>query len=250
MSLRLARKTTEPLGYLADGTAFWAYFGSAGPDDGDGDGDSGQGGEDDGDDDDDSNGSEDDDKIGEDGLTGKGRRAIQAERSSAQKARDRLKPVNALFRKYGVKNAAELEALLEGKGKPKGKSQQDDDDDSFDKDAFQRQAEARAMEKVNTKLVRAGVATVAADLLNDPDDASRYLDLSDYEVDENGNVDRAQIKRDLRALLIDKPYLGKSKRGDGREGGSPDFEGGSRKTSQKTGMNDLIRQQAGIRRSR
>ncbi len=247
MTLRLTRKT--PLGHRVDGTPFWAYFGSAPDDDGNDGG--GQGGEDDGgtedDDPDDSN--EDDDKIGEDGLTGKGRRAIQSERASAQKARDRLKPVNALYRKYGVKNAAELEALLDGKTKPKGKSsQQNDDDDRPDADEIRRQAQAEAQGKVNDKLVKSAVRGVAAELLNDPRDAAKFLDLSDYEVDDEGEVDEAQIKRDLRALLADKPYLGKAKKGDGRNGGRPDFDGGTRKTSQKSDMNSMIRRAGGVLR--
>lgn len=244
MTARL-RKAHQPLGHRADGTAFWSYFGSAGPDDDGNDDGGGQGGSDDGDDDDDSDGEgEDDDKIGEDGLTGKGRRAIQSERASAQKVRDRLKPLNALMRKYGAKNAAELEAMLEGRTKSKGTKQ--DEDDRPDPDEIRRQATAEAQTKVNDKLIRSAVRGVAAELLNDPRDAARFLDLSDYEVDDDGDVDENQIRRDLRALLADKPYLGKSKKGDGRQGGSPDFEGGTRKTSRGGGMNEFIRSAAGV----
>ena len=43
------RKTIQPLGFLADGAPFWAYFGAEGEDDGGGDnpGDGGENDEDD-----------------------------------------------------------------------------------------------------------------------------------------------------------------------------------------------------------
>lgn len=240
MTLRLTRKA--PLGHRADGSAFWAYFGSE-PDE---DGDDGQGGDGGGGEDDDSDDSgEDDDRIGDDGLTGKGRRAIQAERATAQKARERLKPVNALFRKYGVKNAAELDALL-AKSTKGTSSKKDAEDDGPSAEEIREQARREASEAANTRLIRAGVKTVAADLLNDPKDALAFLDLSDYEVDENGDIDEAQVKRDLKALIADKPYLGKAKKGDGRTGGTPNFDGGTRKTSTKSSMNEFIRRGAGV----
>lgn len=244
MQQRLTRKASEPLGHRVDGTAFWAYFGSAGTDDdgNDGDGQGGDGGG--GEDDDPDDSEEDDDRIGDDGLTGKGRRAIQAERATAQKARERLKPVNALYRKYGVKDAAGLEALLE-KGKSTSKKDEDGNDGPS-ADEIREQARREASEAANTRLIRAGVKAVAAELLNDPKDALAFLDLSDYEVDENGDIDEAQVKRDLKALLADKSYLGKAKKGDGRNGGAPNFDGGTRKTSQKSGMNDFIRRGAGV----
>lgn len=243
MTLRLTRKASEPLGHRVDGSPFWAYFGSAGPDD-DGNDDGGQGGDDDGDGDGEPDDS-DDDRIGDDGLTGKGRRAIQAERATAQKARERLKPVNALYRKYGVKDAAGLEALLEKNSKGTSKKT-DDDNDGPSADEIREQARREASEAANSRLIRAGVKAVAADLLNDSKDALAFLDLSDYEVDENGDIDEAQVKRDLKALIADKPYLGKAKKGDGRTGGSPNFDGGTRKTSQKSGMNEFIRRGAGV----
>lgn len=238
------RLTTAPLGHRVDGTPFWAYFGSAGPDDDDNDdGGGGDGGG--GNEDDDPDNSDDDDRIGDDGLTGKGRRAIQAERATAQKARERLKPVNALYRKYGVKDAAGLEALLE-KSKGSTSKKTDDDNDGPSADEIREQARREASEAANTRLVRAGVKAVAADLLNDSKDALAFLDLSDYDVDENGDVDEAQVRRDLKALISDKPYLAKAKKGDGRTGGTPNFDGGTRKTSTKSGMNEFIRRGAGV----
>jgi len=243
MTLRTTRTASAPLGHLADGTAFWAYFGSAGPDDGGnadgGPDDGGEGGEDD---DSDGNDEDDDDKIGEDGLTGRGRRAIESERQSARRARDKVKPWNALQRELGM-TPDQIRAALAGKTGTKSDAGKDDDK-ALDADAIRRQAREEVMQEANSRLVQAGVATVAADMLNDPDDAARYLDLSDYEVDDKGKVDRRQIRADLTALLREKPYLGKSKRGDGRDGGQPDFDGGSRKTTRGSGMNELIRETA------
>ena len=79
-------------------------------------------------------------------------------------------------------------------------------------------------------------------------DAARYIDISDYEVDDDGNVDARQIQDDLKALLRDKPYLGKARKGDGQNGGNPNFDGGTRGGTTALSMDDLIRRTAGARR--
>lgn len=113
---------------------------------------------------------------------------------------------------------------------------------------IKRQAIREANARVNEKLVRSAVTVQAAELLRDPSDAARYIDISDYEVDDDGNVDARQIQDDLKALLRDRPYLGKARKGDGQNGGNPDFDGGTRSGTTALSMDDLIRRTAGARR--
>lgn len=237
----------EPIGHRIDGTPIFAYFGADGEGDDDGDGGDGGGGDDDGDDDgDDSGDGEDDSKVGDDGLTAKGRKALSAERAAADRARQKAKPWLQLQRELGMTPEQIREALRGKASGSKGKSSKDGEAEEVDADEIRRKAQHEAQSAVNAKLVKSSVRAAAAGVLADPKDAVRFLDLSDYEVDEDGEVDEAQIKRDLRALLRDKPYLAAAKKGDGRQGGSPNFDGGSRRTSDKEGMSEKIRRAAGV----
>ena len=248
MSLKLLRETIEPLGHRVDGTPFWALFGAEGAAGGDGGAGDGSG-EDDGDDDDsdDSGGEdEDDDKIGNDGLTGKGRKAVLAERAAADRARKALKPFQQLRRETGLTIEEMRERLAGTKGK--GKAGEADKADAPDVDALRRQAQREANDRLNTKLIRAAVRAEATEFLADPKDAARFLDLTDYEVDDDGEVDSRQIQRDLKALIADKPYLAKTVKKGNPRGGSPNFDGGSRVTSEKTDMSSYIRDAVNRRR--
>ncbi len=233
MSMRFLSKTA-PLGRRADGSPFWALFGADGTDDG-GDGDSGEGTDDSGDD---SGEDEDDGTVGDDGLTAKGRKAIDAERTAAKRARERLKPYAALARETGL-TVEEMRARLTSKGKPDGG---DKSGETIDPDQIRAAAKAEAMAEVNQRLVRVAVTQAALDVLENPADAAMFLDLGEYEVGEDGEVDAREIKRDLKALLAERPYLAKAKKGDGRDGGPPNFDGGTRRTSSgPLDMNALIR---------
>lgn len=61
---------------------------------------------------------------------------------------------------------------------------------------------------VNTRLVSAEVRAAAAKKgLTDPADAVRLLDLDQFDVDDNGDVDASAIEAALTALVESKPYL-------------------------------------------
>lgn len=106
-----------------------------------------------------------------------------------------------------------LEAQLAERDKPA-------DGDQPDPDALARQAEATAMARVNERLVKAEVRAAAAGKLADPADAHRFLDLSQFEVDDDGNVDADEVADAIDDLLTSKPYLA-------AQGGStkPRFQG-------------------------
>jgi len=93
-----------------------------------------------------------------------------------------------------------LEAQLADRDKPA-------DGDQPDPDALARQAEATAMARVNERLVKAEVKAAAAGKLADPADAHRFLDLSAFEVDDDGNVDADEVADAIDDLLKSKPYL-------------------------------------------
>jgi len=89
-----------------------------------------------------------------------------------------------------------------------------------DQEALIRQAETTALARVNERLVKAEVKAAAAGKLADPADAHRFLDLSQFEVDDDGNVDAEELTEAIDELLQSKPYLA-------AQGGStkPRFQG-------------------------
>jgi hypothetical protein len=106
-----------------------------------------------------------------------------------------------------------LEAQLAERDKPA-------DGDQPDQGALVRQAEATALARVNERLVKAEVKAAAAGKLADPGDAHRFLDMSQFEVDDDGNVDADEVADAIDDLLKSKPYLA-------AQGGStkPRFQG-------------------------
>ena len=66
---------------------------------------------------------------------------------------------------------------------------------------------AEANSKANQRILKAEVRALASKKLADPADALLYIDLSDIQVDEDGQVDRAVIAERLEALVQSKPYL-------------------------------------------
>lgn len=251
MSVRFIRKS-QPLGHRADGTPFWSYSGGA-PDDEGGSGGSGDSGsENDGEDSDD--GDEEDDSVDDDGLTAKGRHAIDAERKATGRLKAAYKPWAALKKELGM-TPEEIRAAVKGKKVPvssNGSTKDNgttDDNDRVDAEEIRREATAAAQSKVNMKLLKAAIKAEAAEVLTHASDATRFLDLDDYEVDDEGDVDVAQIKRDLKALLADRPELGKTVKKGGPRGGPADFDGGPRKTAaSKASMSEHIREMANRRR--
>jgi hypothetical protein len=232
LSMSLIRKSTGPIGHRKNGQAIWGYSGAM-PDDGGDDG-----GGNDGDDDSGGGSDEDEDEDGDDGLTAAGRKAIEAERKAAKRAKDAYRPFAQLARDTGLSVDEMRKRLTEartgGTDSKDGKGK-----DEVDVDEIRRQATAEVSAKSDARFIRAAVKASAASVLNDPADALRYLDLSDYEVDADGEVDEDQVKRDLTRLIRDRPYLKKKS--------TADFDGGPRGKAPSTGsMSDVIRRAAGV----
>ena len=80
-------------------------------------------------------------------------------------------------------------------------------DKADDPETIRREATQAATAKANTRLLRAEVRAVAAGKLSDPKDALKFLDLDQFEVDEDGDVDTQEITDAIDDLLSSKPYL-------------------------------------------
>jgi sRNA-binding protein len=70
--------------------------------------------------------------------------------------------------------------------------------------------EKAAMARANQRLVRAEVKAAAAGVLTDPNDAAQFLDLSSFEVGDDGEVDADEVKAAIADLVKKKPYLAAS----------------------------------------
>lgn len=170
------------LGVLPSGRVVWPVIGAAPDDDGDGDGGTGDGGGDAG----------DGDTSGQDdGLGDKGREALAKERKARRDAEKARRAAEA-----------ELAAL---------KAQQADgaqtDADKQAAEQARRDAEAAAAAKANERILKAEIRAAAAGKLADPADALRYLDLSQFEVADDGATDPEAISEAISELIKTKPYL-------------------------------------------
>ncbi|MET9050136.1 hypothetical protein ABZW50_03155 [Streptomyces bacillaris] len=70
-----------------------------------------------------------------------------------------------------------------------------------------REAEQAALAKANQRIIRAEVRAAAKGVLADPADAYKFLDLDQFEVDENGDLDSEEVTEAISDLIKSKPYL-------------------------------------------
>jgi len=89
----------------------------------------------------------------------------------------------------------ELQAKLDGKEKEYAAEQE------------RRKVEADALAKADERILKAEVRAAAAQKLADPADALRFIDLSEFEVGSEGDVDSEAISVAIDGLLKEKPYL-------------------------------------------
>ena len=79
-----------------------------------------------------------------------------------------------------------------------------------------------ALSAANQRILKAEVRAAAATKLADPADALRFLDLSSFEVGEDGDIDAATVASAIDDLIASKPYLaaqgGKRFQGSGDTG--------------------------------
>jgi hypothetical protein len=116
--------------------------------------------------------------------------AFKARARAAEKEAKRAQALEAELQSYKDRDKSETERAIE-KARKEGE------------DATRSEITAT----MNRRIVRAEVKAVAGGLLADPEDAVRLLDLDEFSVDDDGNVDVAVIKKALVNLVTEKPYL-------------------------------------------
>lgn len=127
--------------------------------------------------------------------------------ASSEEVRDPQKLLNAYNAEKEKRKAAdtaqrELKTQLDAlQAKIDGKEQEHAEQQKA------RETEAAALSKANERILKAEVRVAAASKLNDPADALRFLDLSEFEVGSDGDVDSAAITAAIDGLVKDKPYL-------------------------------------------
>lgn len=71
-----------------------------------------------------------------------------------------------------------------------------------------REAESAALSKANERLVRAEIKAAATGKLTNPALALKLLDLSSFDVNDDGEVDTTSIASAIEDLIKNEPYLG------------------------------------------
>jgi len=128
----------------------------------------------------------DDNPPGSDALGDAGKRALDAMKAERNAERDRRKALEA-----------ELEAL------------RNPTDPAPAAEPVTPAQPSEADRKLNARIVRAEIKAAAAGKFADPDDALVYLKdkARSFKVDENGEVDTAEISSAIEDLLTRKPHL-------------------------------------------
>lgn len=98
----------------------------------------------------------------------------------------------------------------------------------------QRESEQAALNKANERILKAEVRAQAAGKLADPQDALLHIDLSSFEVGDDGEVDAAAITDAITDLITTKPYLAVQ---DGKRF-QGDADAGARKEARPAQLNE------------
>jgi hypothetical protein len=127
--------------------------------------------------------------------------------------------------KAAEKRARDAEAAVEAAKKPEPKEGQPD------VDAIRAEARKEAAEKANQRILRSEIKAAATGKMANPALALRLLDLTEFEVDDDGNVDSDDINDALAKLIEENPGLGVTQGEPKRFKGSGD--GGSKGSAGK-----------------
>jgi len=115
-----------------------------------------------------------------------GRKAISEERNARRVAEKAAKTAQAELEKLRNEGQSEAEKAI-AKAKAEGS--------------------AEALSVANARVLKAEVKALAATKLADAADAVHFLDLSEFEVSEDGEVDSKAISKAIDRLVKEKPYL-------------------------------------------
>ena len=139
---------------------------------------------------------------GQAALGDAGKKALDAMKADRNKARDDLKALRTEFDAFKAK--------AEGKEAEHAAAQES------------QRIKDEALAAANQRILKAEVRAAAAGKLSDPADALRFMDLSSFEVGDDGEVDADAIGAAINDLIQNKPYLavqdGKRFQGDADAG--------------------------------
>ena len=127
------------------------------------------------------------DPTGAEALGDPGKRALDAMKAARNEAKAEARRIADEFEAY--------KAQAEGKQA------------EFEAQQKAREAEAAALAKANERILKAEIRAAAAGKLADPQDALRFMDLSEFEVGSDGEVDGDAIAAAITDLITTKPYL-------------------------------------------
>lgn len=150
-----------------------------------------------------------DDEAGADDLGDKGKQAL-----------DRMKTARNDAKKLAKEREAEI-AELKRQLAAKDKTPEENE-----LEAARAEARAEAITAANARVIRSEVKSAAAGKLRNPALAIKLLDLTDFDVDENGDVDTDQIQEAITDLLEENPELA-------AQGGNASFDSGRGKQPRK-----------------
>lgn len=109
-----------------------------------------------------------------------------------------------------------------------------------DVEAIRRQIQQETQAEVNQRILALEIKAAAAGKLADPADAHKFIDLTNFEVNDDGSVDSTEIAAALDDLLKSKPYLA-AKGGSPRPGSA---DGGVRQAGKEGKPPQLTRENA------
>lgn len=121
-----------------------------------------------------------DDPDGADDLGDKGKRALASMKGKWRTEREKRK---------------QLEQQLAEK------------DGADEAEQARRKAEAAALARANERILKVEIRAAAKGRLADPKDALTFLDLGQFEVGEDGEIDSEEVEDAITELLKTKPYL-------------------------------------------
>lgn len=188
-----------------------------------------------------------DDDPDDDALGDPGKKALDRMKAQRNKFRDELAALKAaggdvnaakaLKTSLAAANADELKTLRQQVAELTAKAEGREAE--YAAEQAKREAESEALAKANGRILRSEVRAAAAGKLTDPADALLYLDLTQFEVDDDGNVDTEELSDAIDELLRTKPYLSVSAQGGNSrfKGGA---DGGTRKGSKPPTLDEQI----------
>lgn len=128
--------------------------------------------------------------AGETALGDAGKQALDRMKADRNKSRDRANDLQA-----------QLNTALENLAKLQGKEAE------FTAAQEAQRIKDEALAGANQRILKAEFRAAAAGKLNDPADALAYIDLSSFEVSDDGAVDSDAIAAAITDLITTKPYL-------------------------------------------